>query len=237
MNFVELSKSSGKGSFEVNARVPENDTNDEREQILTVTKVAKGEKKYVTVRQAAGHVVVIPEFDYLVLRYGWSQTSGTDFDTATGFVNTGIQGVDGKLVGWSRRYEYTSEKIGDYLIHGGDNMSSGREAALINMKTLLEGNMETLPEFIQLNVYGNWYGAKGDGRVSISFTAYKGGIMRKEGFNFINDGGEEVYSGTENTTVNAQGESNFQNIPNLYTKMGTMEYDKNERSCMFYVNR
>ena len=93
MNFVELSKSSGKGSFEVNAKVPENDTNDEREQILTVTKVAKGEKKYVTIRQAAGHVVVIPEFDYLVLRYGWSQASGTDFDTGTGFVNTGIQDV------------------------------------------------------------------------------------------------------------------------------------------------
>lgn len=237
MGFATLSKSSGKGSFEVNVKVPENDTNDEREQMLTVTKTAKGQTKYVTVRQAAGHVVVIPEFDYLVLRYAWEYTSGSDFDTATGFVNTGLSDVDGKLVGWSRRYEYTYEKIGDYLIHGGDNMASGREAALINMKTLLDGNMDTLPDFIQLNVYGNWYGSKGDGRVSISFTAYKGGIMRKDGFNFVNDGGEEVYSGSENTTVTAQGESNFQNITQLYTKLGTMEYDKNERTCMFYVSK
>ncbi len=237
MGFVELSKSSGKGSFEVNVKVPENDTNDEREQMLTVTKTAKGQTKYVTVRQAAGHVVVIPEFDYLVLRYAWEYTSGSDFDTATGFVNTGLPNVDGKLVGWSRRYEYTSEKVGDYLIHGGDNMASGREAALINMKTLLDGNMDKLPNFIQLNVYGNWYGSKGDGRVSISFTAYKGGIMRKDGFNFVNDGGEEVYSGSENTTVTSQGESNFQNITQLYTKLGVMEYDKAERTCMFYINK
>lgn len=237
MSFATLSKSSGKGSFEVNVKVPENDTNDEREQILTVTKVGKDQSKYVTVRQAAGHIVVIPEFDYLVLRYAWAADSGSDFDTATGFVNTGIPDVDGKLVGWSRRYEYTSEKIGDYLIHGGDNMASGREAALINMNALLNGNMDTLPDFIQLNVYGNWYGSKGTGKVSISFTAYKGGTMRKDGFNFVNDGGEEVYSGLENTTVNAQGESNFQNIANLYTKMGTMEYNKNERSCMFYINK
>ena len=54
--------------------------------------------------------------------------------------------VDGKLVGWSKQYQTTQERVGDYLIHGGDNMESGNEAALIQMGPLLDGdNYDKLP--------------------------------------------------------------------------------------------
>lgn len=237
-SFITVDTKAGTGSRNIKVTVPENDTNEERSGTITVKKAATGATATVTVRQAAGHVVLIPPFDYLVLRYAWASDAGKDFDTGTCFTDTGLSGVDGQLVGWSRRYEYTSEQVENYLIHGGDNMTSGQEAALINMGNLLAGdNFDKLPSLIHLDVYGNWYESKGTGKVTVSFTAYKGGTMTKDGFNFINVGGEEVYTGSETTTVTAYGETNFQNIKNLYTKMGTMEYDKIERSCVFYLNR
>ncbi len=33
------------------------------------------------------------------------------------------------------------------------------------------------------------------GNVTIRFTAYKGGTMEKRGYDFVNIGGEEVYTG------------------------------------------
>lgn len=237
-DFITVNKKKGTGSGNVSVTVGENPTNEERTGSFIVQKTIGGRRAVVTVKQAAGHVVLIPEFDYLVLRYGWAATSGSDFDTATGFVDTGLSDVDGKLVGWSRQYQYTQERVGDYLIHGGDNMSSGQESALINMGTLLAGgNFTRLPELIHLDIYGNWYLRKGDGKVTVSFTAYKGGTMSKDGFNFINTGGQEVYTGSETTTVTASGENNFEHIRQLYTKIATMEYNKTERTCVIYLNR
>ena len=79
---------------------------------LGIAKVtAGGESKNVTITQAAGEqVVVIPEFDYLVLRYGWESEDGSDFDTATGFTNTGISDVDNKYVGWSKQWATTQQR-------------------------------------------------------------------------------------------------------------------------------
>ena len=163
-------------------------------------------------------VVVIPEFDYLVLRYGWESEDGSDFDTATGFTNTGISDVDNKYVGWSKQWATTQQQVGDYLIYGGDNMQSGLEGALIKMKTLLSApGMDESEPNINADIYGNWYGNRGRGNVVVSFTAYLGGEMVKQGFNFIN------------------GETNYQNIKGLYTKMGTMVYNKEKRDCVIVI--
>ena len=178
---------------------------EDRRGVAKVT--AGGESKNVTITQAAGEqVVVIPEFDYLVLRYGWESEDGSDFDTATGFTNTGISDVDNKYVGWSKQWATTQQQVGDYLIHGGDNMQSGLEGALIKMKTLLSApGMDESEPNINADIYGNWYGNRGRGNVVVSFTAYLGGEMVKQGFNFINEGGEEVYSDSITTNVSAHG--------------------------------
>ena len=191
---------------------------EDRRGVAKVT--AGGESKNVTITQAAGEqVVVIPEFD-----------------SATGFTNTGISDVDNKYVGWSKQWATTQQQVGDYLVYGGDNMQSGLEGALIKMKTLLSApGMDESEPNINADIYGNWYGNRGRGNVVVSFTAYLGGEMVKQGFNFINEGGEEVYSDSITTNVSAHGETNYQNIKGLYTKMGTMVYNKEKRDCVIVI--
>ena len=104
------------------------------------------------------------------------------------------------------------------------------------MKTLLSApGMDESEPNINADIYGNWYGNRGRGNVVVSFTAYLGGEMVKQGFNFINEGGEEVYSGSITTNVSAHGETNYQNIKGLYTKMGTMVYNKEKRDCVIVI--
>lgn len=236
-DIVTANITSGVGPGEFTLTAGPNPLSEERTATVTVS--AGGQQKEIRITQAAGEqVVVIPEFDFLVLRYSWSADAGTDFDTATGFTNTGIPDVDNVYVGWSRGYVTTKEQVGEYLIHGGDNMQSGREAALINMKDLLEDpNLNQDEQNINVAVYGNWYGSKGTGVVTISFTAYLGGKMVKQGFNFENEDGEIVYEGDSSLVVNASGSENFQNITGLYTKVGTVVYNKEDRSCVVFVGQ
>ena len=104
------------------------------------------------------------------------------------------------------------------------------------MKTLLSApGMDESEPNINADIYGNWYENRGRGNVVVSFTAYLGGEMVKQGFNFINEGGEEVYSDSITTNVSAHGETNYQNIKGLYTKMGTMVYNKEKRDCVIVI--
>ena len=232
---VTADKTSGRGPADILLTAGANPLSEERTATITIS--SGSETRQVRITQKAGEqVVVIPEFDYLVLRYSWEAQDGTDFDTATGFMNTGIPDVDNVYVGWSRGYTTTKEQVGDYLIHGGDNMQSGREAALINMKDLLgDPQLNVSEPNINVAVYGNWYASKGTGVVTISFTAYLGGEMKKSGFNFENEGGEVVYEGDSSIVVNATGGENFQNITGLYSKVGTVVYNKEDRSCVVFV--
>lgn len=100
---VTADKMRGIGPANIIFTAGPNPVAEDRRGVAKVT--AGGESKNVTITQAAGEqVVVIPEFDYLVLRYGWESEDGSDFDTATGFTNTGISEVDNKFVGWSKQW-------------------------------------------------------------------------------------------------------------------------------------
>ena len=232
---VTADKMRGVGPSMINLTAGPNPVAEERHGVAKV--VVGSESKSININQAAGNqVVVIPEFDFLVLRYGWEAEDGSDFDTATGFTNTGLSDVDGKFVGWSRQWVTTYQEVGDYLIYGGDNMASGLEGALIKMKNLLAASgLDENEANINADIYGNWYGSRGNGNVKVSFTAYLGGTMVKQGFNFVNEGGEEVYSDSITTNVQATGQSNFQNIQGLYTKIGTMVYNKEKRDCVIVI--
>ena len=144
--------------------------------------------------------------------------------------------MDNVYVGWSRGYTTTKENVGEYLVHGGDNMQSGKEAALINMRKLLEDpNIDASEPNVIALIYGNWYSSRGRGNVVVSFTAYLGGEMVKSGFNFENEGGEEVYTGEVTTNVRASGGENFQDITSLYTRIGQMVYAKETRDCVILI--
>lgn len=232
---VTADKMKGVGPSDIVLTAGPNPVSEDRHGVATVRVGTK--TKSVNINQLAGEqVVVIPEFDFLVLRYKWEAQDGSDFDTATGFTNTGNSDIDDKYVGWSKQWTTTQQQVGNYLIYGGDNMQSGLEGALINMKNLLAapGVSGGYPD-IMADIYGNWYGSKGRGNIVVSFTAYLGGEMIKQGFNFINEGGEEVYSDSKTINVSAQGETNYQNIKALYTKMGTMVYNKERRDCVIVI--
>ena len=59
--------------------------------------------------------------------------------------------------------------------------------------------------------------------------------MEKRGYDFVNIGGEEVYTGDAPTNVSAHGEDNWQNIKTLYSKVGTMIYNKESRDCIVRI--
>ncbi len=44
--------------------------------------------------------IKIPDFDYLLLRYDWTGTGGTDLDMATEFTNTNLKNVDDRPLGY-----------------------------------------------------------------------------------------------------------------------------------------
>lgn len=234
-DWVNLDKMEGVGETEIEVTVPANPLEEERTTEILI-KSGKYEKSATVVQKKAEHVVVIPEFDSLVISYEWDDNAGKDFDTATAFLNTNIPGVDNMLVGWSREMAATTWQVGDYLRHGGDNLKSGEEAVLVDMNELLSPtNMPKLPEDIMIGVWGNWYEHKGSGKVTVRFTAYKGGKMYRQGTGFINRGGETVYEGTADTVVSAFGQDNNIDPVKYYTKIATIIYNKNSRDCFIQL--
>lgn len=232
---VEADKLKGRGPADVLLTAGPNPIAEDRAANVVVSSGGRSINARI-IQKAGEQVVTIPEFDFLVLRYGWESEDGSDFDTATGFTNTGLEDVDNKFVGWSKNWTTTQMQVGEYLTYGGDNMQSGKESALISMQKLLTNpGLDQSEPNINAVIYGNWYGSKLRGNVVVSFTAYLGGDMINQNFNFINEGGVEVYSNSITTNVSATGENNYQNIAQLYAKIGTMVYNKEKRDCVIII--
>jgi hypothetical protein len=174
--------------------------------------------------------VAIPDFDYLVARYFWVPGEGTDLDTLTGIVGSGIIGTDSNWVGWSQDYTTPGNAVvppatvvaGQYLQSAGDNTGTGSEAVLMNLKDFVTAN-PGVPNPVTVEMYAFWYGSRNTGNASFEIVAYKGGTMSKSGFDFINSGGTEVFRQTfvKNVTQVIRSSS-----PLTSTLLGTVEYDK-----------
>lgn len=234
--WIKLDKTDGIGTTDIVVECAANPFEVERTSQVIFASGEKYKAQLNIVQEKAEQVITIPEFDYLVASYEWADSAGKDFDTATCFLNTGIPGVDNQMVGWSRNMQSTSWTVGDYLTHGGDNLKSGQEAVLINMRELLsDTNFPKLPEDIMVGMWGNWYEKKGTGKITVRYVAYKGGKMVKEGYGFKNQGGEMVYDGHVDTTVTAFGEQNNVNPKQLYTWFARMIYNKKTRDCFIQL--
>lgn len=237
VDWIHLDITEGKGNGTIEVTCDPNPVEQDRSTVVNIKSGTKYQKSFRVEQEKAEQIIVIPEFNYLVVSYEWEADAGKDFDTATCFLNTGLPGVDNQMVGWSRNMQSTSWQVGDYLIHGGDNMQSGLESVLVNMEDLLsESNFPKLPEDIMLGIWGNWYETKGTGKITVRYKAYKGGKMYKDGYGFINKGGEEVYDGNANTTVTAFGKDNNANPKELYTQFATMIYNKKTRDCFIQLS-
>lgn len=127
------------------------------------------------------------DFDFLVVRYTWSTPNGVDLDTRT-FIHTPDRSAN--RVGYGL---YASDPITEptYLEWAGDNTSAeGSEAVLINMQNIEAAYPAEPTVNIELRAF--WWNTRTDGNVRVSFSAYKGGLMYKDGTNWLNDGGLTV---------------------------------------------
>lgn len=192
----------------------------------------------IEILQKENIIVTIPEFEYLTYRYYWTSADGRDLDTATEFTNTGLvdnNGVslDHLAVGWSMDGNYNST-IKRYLKWGGDNTGSGNECTFIDMDALLsEENYPILPRFIEARIYATWYAARYDGNITFEIVAYKGGTMVQNGYNFVNQGGVEVYREVYPKYVpTIKGEATYETS---YTYVCKVTYDKIKHSAQVEI--
>jgi len=166
-----------------------------------------------TVTPTSTPIVVINNADYLVFKYTFSPTSGTDLDTLTTLYlngNTSTPYTNTKNpVGYCNSGETIVAASGKYfgpnMWYGGDNTSSsGTESVYVDIALL---KTTTTVTSIQINCRANWYSTKGNGIVGIRMDAYSGGSMVSNSFGFTNTGGT-LLGGFDfaPVTVNAVGD-------------------------------
>lgn len=194
---------------------------------LNVIQNENKNEKSLTLNQLG--VDMTPPFDYIVLKYNWADTDGTDFDTATHVERTKISNLDNKYVGFSFQPSSIYGKTGVYLQHGGDNTKSGAECAMINMKEIMDncGDIESFDVYVA----GTWYRSRGEGNVTCEMTLYSGGEMEgPKNYIFTNVGGKEVdkRSLTKNVFSNcssiSDSDNNIDYVKAFYTTVAKITY-------------
>lgn len=143
----------------------------------------------------------VSEFDYAVVRYKWKNTGGKDLDTRT-YVASPDRSSN--KVGWNRLAQDEG-----YLIWNGDNRESGVETVLLDIKKL----SEDFPShsIFTIDMCAFWYSNRASGDLEIEFSTYKGGTMKKSGYDFVNTGGVSVQNllvqtNTANTDTKSDGD-------------------------------
>ncbi|MBO6254942.1 MAG: hypothetical protein J6O49_15070 [Bacteroidaceae bacterium] len=189
----------------------------------------------VTVSLMGKDMTVLPDFDFFTFGYEWEESAGRDLDSATLVEGSGIQ-IAGKDLG-----EYfvgfggngnSQEGVENYLHWGGDNTSSGSEGAFINWKSICDRDLisEGITK-LYAYIYGNWYGSKDSGNMTLVFQTYKGTGMVQDGYVFKPDENTELVSQERKliyckafSSANAPG-SKLENVKNYYSLLATIEYD------------
>jgi hypothetical protein len=175
-------------------------------------------------------------FDYMVIRYKWALGAGLDFDTFTGFINTGIGALDNKWMGFGHGFGdslYNPTMPSDpYIMWAGDNTSSnGVETCLVNFSKITTDH-STL-DTIQVRMAGAWYNSMGTGNIDIEVTTYLGGTMSKSGFDIKNTGGTQVQQLT--FSKNIPKPPNWSNDVNAVTNIGYITYTKNSSTGQIVI--
>lgn len=141
----------------------------------------------------------LPEFDFAVIRYNFTEEDGRDLDTRTALVDVD-PAFNGRDVGYARYGDgggssgaIIGNNFTDYFLYwGGDNMGYGVEACLVDFKRIASA-FPALSE-IKVRMRAFWYSQKNSGNIQLQFETYLGGTMQHSGYDFINIGGELVTS-------------------------------------------
>lgn len=160
----------------------------------------------------------ISEIDYLVLKYFWEDTAGSDLDTRTYIANPDRKR---NMVGWSK-----ANSDGNYLQWSGDNTGSGYEQILCNIDACKELVADNSNKEITIHMRAFWYSVRRSGHINVECTGYKGGTMSQNGFEWINTGGTKTQQFTIATQVNSQTRNDGELLAyihyNTQTKTGRM---------------
>lgn len=183
----------------------------------------------------AKDIIPIPEFDFLVVRYFWDYDGGQDLDTATGIVDTNIPQINNKSVGYKATGSVS--QLGNtnspYLKWGSDNTATGYESVLIDPSSLYTEHPE-LQDQINILLTSVWWSTKRSGDVSFSITTYIGGTMSLEDFNYINNGGQQVFTqnfikNIESTNRASVEDENFQDAEG--NKLGKIIFKNSDNTA------
>lgn len=185
-----------------------------------------------------------PPFDYMVLKYYWTDDDGKDLDTATYIQGTNDKNIDEHYVGYDLGY---SNK---YITHAGDNTTSGYETLYIDMPSIINTiTADTSNNVRNFDVcaLGNWYKTKKNGNIKCSVKLYKGGTMSRKSddsssidyYEFVNNGGEDVTPSnglTLSKKVNASGgyihnAGNENYVDEFYTTLFKINYSIDTKSA------
>lgn len=168
-------------------------------------------------------------FEYMTIKYKWALGAGQDFDTFTGFVNTGTE-WDNKYMGYGHNYgtelPNNTAPSQAYLSYAGDNQKdNGVETCLINFNKMISDY--TSLKSIPIRMAGAWFGQIGTGNIDIEITTYSGGAMQKvvSDYDFINIGGSQIQQLT--FSKNIPKPPSWVNDIDLVTNIGYITYDKN----------
>ena len=182
--------------------------------------------------------------DYVVIRYIW--TDGKDLDTDTRIMNSSDETInnlatgyhDGQYGGHSHVPTDASSYEDSILWWTGDNMGTGEENILINIKKLKE-YQDTFPPYmdryppvtslLRIKLEATWYSEVGIEPVKAVINAYKGGTMVTDGFVYHNEGGEQLQltdsQGNQSQEV-AVTVGNVPTVKHQYAEVANFFYDK-----------
>lgn len=184
--------------------------------------------------------VVVTDYDYLVLRYIW--TDGRDLDTETFITNANnIESINNKHIGWYtsvREHEGNSVPrntsiTNSVMYWSGDNTGPAtpehpqEENILISKINLdKEEYYSSLPEIINIELQGTWFNTVGHNPVRMEIYAYKGGVMTNDGYRYVNEGGEKLYF------IDEYGDT----VDHLYIEVENLSEQLQEYRTLGYIN-
>ncbi|WP_369012551.1 DUF5977 domain-containing protein [Flavobacterium anhuiense] len=173
-------------------------------------------------------------FDYMIIKYKWAFGAGADLDTFTGLINTGIDTLDNRWVGFGLASEVPSSALAQdsYVMWGGDVTDvTGVETCLLNFKKIKE-DYATLND-IQARMAGVWWNSKNTGNIDVEITTYLGGTMEKAGKDIVNNNGQQVQQLNFSKNVSVQGQ--HLTIDQI-TNIGYINYSNNLSTANVVIN-
>ena len=163
----------------------------------------------------------LKDTDYLILTYEFTAENGVDLDIDVSIVSP----VNTFPVGYCYVSEYNNNNYPNdrnYIVWSGDNVGTGVESVYINVKNI----RLDYPDTTQINIGSlvKWWNARYNGYIAIRATAWKGGTMNLDGYQFNNNGGVELNNFTFPTQyIDSVGSdcSNFESTGALVYDMTT----------------